>query len=81
MLAVLLEKGSYIDSLNNNGLSPLHIAAFKGYKDLFKWLCEHGADLDLTTNSGKSCVDIAAENGQKELIELIGIMKNRRAMA
>jgi ankyrin repeat protein len=77
MLMLLLENGSEIDVLNNQGLSPLHLAAYFGYKDIFKLLLERGADSDVKTGAGKSCIDIASENGHRELIELIAIMQKR----
>ena len=43
----LIAKGAHVDAINDNGLGPLHLAAFKGKTDAVKSLIKHGADVNL----------------------------------
>eukprot|EP01015_Nassula_variabilis_P007775 TRINITY_DN1603_c0_g1_i5.p2 TRINITY_DN1603_c0_g1~~TRINITY_DN1603_c0_g1_i5.p2 ORF type:complete len:100 (-),score=5.30 TRINITY_DN1603_c0_g1_i5:11-310(-) len=58
-------------TLNNFDWTPLHTAAYKGHKELAKYLLEKGAKLQTENKSGYTPLMIAQYNGHQELIELL----------
>ncbi|MEM9846421.1 MAG: ankyrin repeat domain-containing protein [Bacteroidota bacterium] len=64
---VLLEKaielGADINQKNNDGLTPLHLAAMKASnEELLTLLLKHGADKSILTDFEESAFDLASEN-------------------
>ncbi|MEN0046097.1 MAG: ankyrin repeat domain-containing protein [Bacteroidota bacterium] len=64
---ILLEKaialGANINQKNNDGLTPLHLAAMKATDDeLLTMLLKHGADKSILTDFEESAYDLANEN-------------------
>ncbi|MDT0678743.1 ankyrin repeat domain-containing protein [Autumnicola musiva] len=52
-----------INSKNEDGLTPLHLAAMKTENDqILKYLISRGADVSITTDFEESAYDLAAEN-------------------
>src|SRR5207247_11311837 len=47
---------------DNDGNTPLHIAAKAESGDVLDWLVKHGGDLDVTNNSGETPRVLAAHN-------------------
>lgn len=54
-----LEHGADVRAFNDNGDTPLHMAAAAGADALVRLLVEHGADLDVQDKSGRTPLDIA----------------------
>jgi ankyrin repeat protein len=48
-----------INARDNEGNTPLHLAAETGTKDVFDWLVQHGASLDATNNAGQTPRELA----------------------
>ena len=55
----------------NRGATPLHWAAFTGYKEISELLIENGADVNAIDDDGISPLLIAAARGNKEIAELL----------
>ena len=52
-----------LNTYNNDGLTPFHLAAMKSKNDkLLKFLIEIGANKELKTSFGESAYDLASEN-------------------
>ncbi|XP_059139282.1 putative ankyrin repeat protein RF_0381 [Physella acuta] len=51
---LLLGAGANVQSVDENGRTPLHMAAFKGHIIIVKSLCQYGADINAVDNSGNS---------------------------
>jgi ankyrin repeat protein len=47
---MLAEHGALIDKSTTNGITPLVVAAQKGYLEIVKVLVEHGASIDKSTS-------------------------------
>jgi len=58
-VGLLLEAGAYPNAANNNGETPLHLAAAKGSDDLVRMLVQKGAKPDVRDKSGRTPLDVA----------------------
>jgi ankyrin repeat protein len=54
-----LDHGADVRAFNDNGDTPLHIAAAANAEGLVRLLAEHGADLEAQDKSGRTPLDIA----------------------
>lgn len=75
------------------GMTPLHLAAEKGYSDIVRLLISHGADFRVQNAQGKTALDIALEkkkfvqttellfNASKPMFTIPPQTENRRADA
>jgi ankyrin repeat protein len=59
-LKLLLDRGFEFTFMDENGSSPLHVAAASGTADIALMLLEHGADMHGRTKENKSPIGIAA---------------------
>jgi len=57
LLAMDIEVSFYED-----GITPLHLAAKKGYPDIVRMLVNSGADIDALDGAGKKPIEVALEN-------------------
>lgn len=60
MARVLIEAGADLKIRDNNGSTPLHIAALLCRTEIVKALLDNGANKYLRNNSGSTAFDIAA---------------------
>lgn len=70
IVKVLIETGKIkSDQLakEDNGYSPLHIAAAYGYLEIFQYLIEHGADARQTLEDGLYAYELSLQNEHVEL--------------
>lgn len=68
---LLLERGADINSVDNEGWTPLHYAADVGLKDAVVWLSENGADITARNNRGRTPLDVAKRRGNSEIVALL----------
>jgi ankyrin repeat protein len=64
----LLEQGANRDKQNDNGSTPLHLAAREGYLEVAKALMRYGANLNVRDNNGRLPIDIAKKEEIKQAI-------------
>ncbi len=65
----LLKQGVDPNTLDYNGISPLHEASADGYLDIIKLLVQYGADIYKESGTGYNAVEIAEVFNQKKVIE------------
>jgi len=68
---LLLDRGADKDVVNEDGWTPLHFAAFKGYSEMMKLLLNSGANKDAATKSGLTPLDIARNEDQRAIVSLL----------
>ncbi len=54
-----------------NGVSPVIVAAEKGYSEIMQLLVHHGAEVNVTNADGKNALEIAQANGFHRTAEII----------
>lgn len=52
----------WVNSTNNDGLSAIHFAAYRGNNELIEYLISLGADVHATDKDGHNCIHIAAQS-------------------
>ncbi|KAL7720250.1 Ankyrin repeat protein [Entamoeba marina] len=60
-----------VNNQNNQGNTPLHLAALKGFDDAINVLVKYKADLSITNNSGILPLFVALRNNHKSTANLI----------
>ena len=68
---ILLEQGADVNAINNQKLSPLHMAAKNGDLHILEVLLSYNADLSLRDEDGSSPLHIAAKEGQVKNSEFL----------
>jgi ankyrin repeat protein len=73
MIAILLDNGANVNSVNSRGETPLHLAVNLGYQDVVALLLERKADTTLTDHKGLTPLKSAEqdEDSNKETINLL----------
>lgn len=67
----LVEGGTYVDSPDYAGRTPLQIAAFTGSTDVAKYLVAKGASLLKRMGDGRTPLHVAAAYGFTEIVKLL----------
>ena len=67
MCALLIDRGTDVNAKNRYGRTPLHLASFKGHKDMCALLIDHGADVTATEGEGRKPLDMAHKKVRKLL--------------
>lgn len=70
-IQMLIKHGANTNSKDSTGSTPLHYAAFWGYKDTVEDLIEAGADVNLENIVGKTPLDYAECLGHSSTYELL----------
>uniref|UniRef100_A0A8C6PWQ7 Tetratricopeptide repeat, ankyrin repeat and coiled-coil containing 1 n=1 Tax=Nothobranchius furzeri TaxID=105023 RepID=A0A8C6PWQ7_NOTFU len=69
--SLLLEFGSSVDVVSENGMSPLCFSAAGGHLGLVMLLCKRGAKVDHVDKSGQCALVHAALRGHSEIIQYL----------
>ncbi|KAL7612541.1 hypothetical protein Lser_V15G09045 [Lactuca serriola] len=72
-LEFLLETDASVDFRDQYGLTAIHMAAIKGYKDVVMLLVEFGSDLECTDAEGRTPLHMAVVGGDKDTVEVLVI--------
>jgi ankyrin repeat protein/energy-coupling factor transporter ATP-binding protein EcfA2 len=67
----LLKKGANVNDKNNEGNTPLMLAAANGHKDSVEFLLKNGANVNDKNNEGNTPLILAAANGHKDSVEFL----------
>ena len=74
VVQLLIDAGADVDTQNNEGRSPLHVACKSGELDIVKMLVEAGAGVRATDNQGCTCLMLAAWHGHTDIVRyLVGV--------
>ena len=66
-----LDKGVDVDAKDEEGWTPLHLAAYSDGKDIVGLLIAAGADVDARDEEGWPPLHLAAYSGGKDIVELL----------
>ena len=66
-----MNDGTEVNAKGATGRTPLHLAAFKDYKEIVKLLIEAGADVNAKDRDDGTPLDNAMSEGEKETAELL----------
>jgi ankyrin repeat protein len=68
---LLLEAGADINKADNNGWTPLCIAAQNGNVEIVKLLLDSGANVNKATKDGLTALSLAANYGHETCVKLL----------
>ena len=69
---LLLEKGAEVDSLDDEGWTPLHILSYQGNDaDMVECLLTAGADINALTEMGATSLGLACYNEKTEIVQTL----------
>lgn len=68
---LLAEKGANVDQKDNNGWTPLNIAAQNGHSNVVELLLAKGAKIDQANSNGWTPLNSASLNGHSNVVELL----------
>ena len=68
---LLVKKDANVNQRNSFGVTPLHMAAFRGKIDFVRFFLDHGADIDSPDHFGQTPLFCAAFGGTKAIIKLL----------
>ena len=74
----LLENGVNVNVKTVSGITPLIMAATKGYADIVKLLLDHGAHPESIGKDGKTARQFAEELGYTRVVEMIDTTKHHK---
>ncbi|MCJ1228298.1 Ankyrin repeat domain-containing protein 44 [Toensbergia leucococca] len=66
-----LEHEVDVDAIDNNGATPLMMAASDGFVVMVKLFIDHGANLNLANVDGQDALHLASELGKFEVVKLL----------
>lgn len=73
----LLDASFNVDLVDNNGQTPLHLAASRGSVRVVNRLCDLGANISTTDKKGRTPVEAATENLSKQDFRLRCVLPSR----
>jgi ankyrin repeat protein len=68
---LLLENGAKANALDNDGVTPLHVAAGMGYRDLAELLLSNGAAVNAEDNKHETPLRSALVQGYDNVVNLL----------
>jgi ankyrin repeat protein len=68
-IETLITLGADVNSIGEDGYTPLHYAAEQGHLDVVKVLISNGADCDLRDKNGETAQDKAEGLGINQIVE------------
>ena len=71
MVKDAINNGSDLNETDEDGITPLHVAAKNGNLEIAKLLINYGADKNLRDNNGTLPIEFAKNNNHQEIIELL----------
>lgn len=66
----LLADGVHAETADERGMTPLHLAAKHGHRDVAALLLDHGAAMDQIRQDGVTPLFLAAQEGRREIVVL-----------
>ena len=66
---LLLDDEELMETTDNQGRTPLHIACMKGYRNMVSFLLESGANPTVKMEGGLNCLELAVKSKQEDIVE------------
>lgn len=63
-----IKLNDWVNTPNNDGLTSVHFAAYRGNNDLIDYLVSLGADVYAIDNDGHNCIHVAAQSNRVNTI-------------
>ena len=76
---LLLENGADVNEKATSGITPLHEAARRGFREVVRLLIHKGADLQSQNIAGATAEDDATANGNVEIAVILRAEAERQA--
>lgn len=71
-------RGDDLNARDNEGMTPLMLAALKNKAEICTLLLSSGADASLTDSSGQSALNIAMAAGASEVISILAVLTSKQ---
>ena len=68
---LLTTKNLDVDAADHQGMTALHLAISRGYKDICRYLIDNGASIDISTKQGHTCLHLATNAGSTDIVDLV----------
>ena len=70
-MRALIDRGAGVNTPSKDGLTPLHLAASRGVKEMVQVLRDHGANADAKDEAGLTPLDYLRANAEAGLRSLL----------
>ena len=71
-MKILYDYGASLQSrTDDEGYTPLHLAAMWGHLDVVKWLCDHKVNLNIFDNKSSTAVNLAKQHGHSDVVSFL----------
>ena len=72
IVELLVDSGAQLDVLDNDGATPMMIAALSGNTDCVKTIQQAGGDMEIqSTATGATALIMASQEGHQDIVEML----------